>query len=102
MWRIQEVRRGAGSLATLAKLVASGAGLTLIPETAALREREFTPELRFLRFSEPEPARRIGLVHRAVYQGQRWIDLLAEAAIGAGLDLVDEAREVIGDALVAR
>ena len=102
MWRIQEVRRGAGSLSTLSKLVASGAGLTLLPETAALTESESAPELRFLRFSEPEPARQIGLVHRAVYQGQRWVDILAEAATDAGLALVDEAREVIGDALVAR
>ena len=100
MWRIQEVRRGAASLATLSKLVANGAGLTLLPETAALSESAAAPELRLLRFSEPEPSRQIGLVHRAVYQGQRWIDLLAEATTDAGMELVEEAREVIGDALV--
>ena len=100
MWRIQDVRRGAGSLSTLAKLVANGAGLTLIPETAALCESTAAPELRLLRFSDPEPSRRIGLVHRAVYQGQHWIDILAESATDAGLALVEEAREVIGDALV--
>ena len=102
MWRIQEVSRGAGSLATLSKLVANGAGLTLLPETAALSEGAAASGLRFLRFSEPEPSRQIGLVHRAVYQGQHWIDLLAEATTDAGLALVEEAREVIGDALVAQ
>ena len=95
MWRIQEVRRGAGSLATLSRLVASGAGLTLMPETAALCERSASPELSFLRFRSPEPARQIGLAHRAVYHGQRWVDLLVEAASDAGEALVQEARESI-------
>ena len=95
MWRPQDVHRGAASLATLSTLVASGAGLTLVPETAALRERAATPELSFLRLASPEPSRRIGLVHRAVFQGQPWIDLLAEAAAGAGAALVAEARDAI-------
>ena len=97
MWRPQDVHRGAASLATLSTLVASGAGLTLLPETAALRERVASPDLRFLRLAAPEPSRRIGLVHRAVFQGQPWIDLLAEAAAGVGAALVEEAREAIGD-----
>ncbi len=92
MWRIHEVRRGAASLATLARLVAGGAGLTLLSETAALCERAAAPGLGFLRFPEPEPARRIGLVHRAVYRGQRWIDTLADAAADAGNALLDDAR----------
>ena len=95
MWRIQEVRRGAGSLATLSRLVASGAGLTLLPETAALCERSASPDLSFLRFRAPEPSRQIGLAHRAVYHGQRWVDLLVEAASDAGGALVQEAREAI-------
>ena len=97
MWRPQDVHRGAASLATLAALVASGAGLTLVPETAALRERAATPELSLLRLASPEPSRRIGLVHRAVFQSQPWIDLLAKDATGAGAALVEEAREAIGD-----
>ena len=95
MWRMQEVRRGAQSLATLSRLVASGAGLTLLPETAALAESTATPELSFLRFAAPEPLRRIGLTHRVAAHGQRWIDLLAEAATRAGQALTEEARKEI-------
>ncbi|MDE0388244.1 MAG: LysR substrate-binding domain-containing protein [Rhodospirillales bacterium] len=95
MWRMQEVRRGAQSLATLSRLVASGAGLTLLPETSALAESTATPELSFLRFAAPEPLRRIGLTHRVAAHGQRWIDLLAEAATRAGQALTEEARKEI-------
>ena len=97
MWRPQEVQRGTESLATLSTLVASGAGLTLLPETAALCEQAASPDLNFLRLASPEPSRRIGLIHRAVFQGQPWIDLVAEAASGAGEALLDRAREVIGE-----
>ena len=96
MWRPQDVHRGAASLATLCALVANGAGLTLLPETAVLAERAATPDLSFLRLASPEPSRRIGLVHRAVFQGQPWIDFLAEAAAGAGEVLVREARDALG------
>ena len=95
MWRMQEVRRGAESLATLSRLVASGAGLTLLPETAALSERASVPDLSFLRFAAPEPSRRIGLTHRVAAHGQPWIDLLAEAAASAGKELTEEARKAI-------
>ena len=95
MWRTREVRRGAESLATLSRLVASGAGLTLLPETAALAEHAAEPELSFLRFAAPEPSRRIGLTHRVAAHGQRWIDVLAEAATGAGHALTEEAQKAI-------
>ena len=95
MWRTREVRRGAESLATLSRLVASGAGLTLMPETAALAEREAVPDLSFLRFSAPEPSRRIGLTHRVAAHGQLWIDVLAKATEGAGLALTEEAQKAI-------
>ena len=96
MWRMQEVRRGAESLATLSRLVASGAGLTLLPETAALSERATVPDLSFLRFDAPEPLRRIGLTHRVAAHGQPWIDLLAEAAASAGKALTEEAQQEVG------
>ena len=101
MWRPQDVHRGAASLATLSTLVSTGAGLTLVPETAALRERSTSPDLCFLRLAAPEPSRRIGLVHRVVFQDQPWIDLLAEAAAGAGAALVAEAREAVGGECVS-
>ena len=96
MWRPQDVHRGTESLATLSTLVASGAGLTLLPETAALGEQTASPDLQFLRLASPEPSRRIGLVHRVVFQGQPWIEFVSEAASGAGEALVGAVRETIG------
>ena len=96
MWRLQEVHRGAGSLATLSRLIANGKGLTLLPETAALSERAVSPDLKFHRLAPPEPSRRIGLVHRVASHGQPWIDLLTEAATSAGEALVGAARKAIG------
>ena len=96
MWRLNEVHRGAGSLATLARLVASGVGLTLLPESAALCERAASPDLSFIRLPPPEPSRRIGLAHRMASQGQHWIDVVVDAAQSVGQALVQEARDAIG------
>ncbi len=95
IWRIREVRRGAGSLATLSRLVAQGAGLTLLPETAAAAEGAASPDLRFLRLAVPQPSRRIVLAHRAAAQGQRWIDILADAVTETGQTLVSEAAATV-------
>ena len=95
MWRMQEVHRGTESLATLSRLVASGAGLALLPETSVLCERAASPQLHFLRFAAPEPSRTIGLAHRVASHGQRWIDLLADAAAGAGKALVHQAHKAV-------
>ena len=97
MWRQQDVHRGAGSLATLARLVAGGEGITVLPETAASCEHAISPALSFLRLGPPEPLRRIGLVHRLAAHGQRWIDPLAEAAADAGRELTRQARETVGE-----
>ena len=96
MWRVEDIRRGSESLATLARLVAGGAGLTLMPETAALCERAATPELSFLRLPSPEPSRQIGLAHRIASHDQPWIEPLVVAATSAGEALTSEAREAIG------
>ena len=96
MWRVQDIRRGSESVATLARLVANGAGLTLIPETAALCERAASPGLSFLRLASPEPARRVGLTHRVASHDQPWIEFLVAAATNSGLALTREAREAIG------
>ena len=73
MWRLQEVRRGTGTLATLSRLVAAGAGLTLLPESAAMCERAASPDLSFLRLAPPEPSRQIGLAHRVASRDQPWV-----------------------------
>ena len=96
MWRVEDIRRGSESLATLARMVANGAGLTLMPETAALCERAATPGLSFLRLPPPEPSRQIGLTHRVASHGQPWIELLDAAASSAGQALTRKAREAIG------
>ena len=95
MWRLEEFHRGSESLATLSKLVASGAGVALLPESAALVESSASPELQFLRFSPPEPSRRIGLAHRVASRDQRWVKLLADATRSTGQMLAEEAREAI-------
>ena len=96
MWRLEEVNRGTASISTLTRLVASGAGLTLLPETAALREREASPGLSLLRLGPPEPSRQIGLAHRVAFHGQPWIDIVAEAASSEGRALTREARQTLG------
>ncbi len=95
MWRLEEVRRGAGSIATLSRLVASGAGLTLMPECAVLSERAASPDLSFLRLASPEPSRRIGLAHRVASRDQPWVELLADAAGSMGRALATDARKTI-------
>ena len=61
--RDQPAGLGATSLATVMQMVANGYGVTLLPEVAAdaeLRDKR----VQLLRFSEPEPARTIGLAWR--------------------------------------
>jgi LysR family transcriptional regulator, hydrogen peroxide-inducible genes activator len=54
---------GASSLATVMQMVASGYGVTLIPQIAADVERR-DERVKFLRLKNPELGRRIGLVFR--------------------------------------
>jgi LysR family hydrogen peroxide-inducible transcriptional activator len=54
---------GATSLATVMQMVANGYGVTLLPQIAVDAEGR-DDRVRLLRFQEPEPGRRIGLVWR--------------------------------------
>jgi LysR family hydrogen peroxide-inducible transcriptional activator len=54
----------ATSLATLVQMVASGAGVTLLPELS-LPIEERTPDLAFVPLTKPVPARTIGLAWRS-------------------------------------
>lgn len=54
---------GATSLATVMQMVASGYGVTLVPEVAVDVEAR-DERVRLVRFTEPEPARTIGLAWR--------------------------------------
>jgi LysR family hydrogen peroxide-inducible transcriptional activator len=61
--RDQPAGLGATSLATVMQMVANGYGVTLLPEVAADAEVR-DKRVKLLRFSEPEPARTIGLAWR--------------------------------------
>lgn len=87
-----QINMGASSLATLSRLVAAGFGLTLMPEIALPDDGR---DLALLRFSEPEPRRRIGLVRRASSPAGRWFDVLAGLATEAGNDVVNRARDLV-------
>jgi LysR family transcriptional regulator, hydrogen peroxide-inducible genes activator len=61
---------GATSMATLLQMVSHGMGITLIPEIAVRDERSRN-RMRIVRFAEPQPSRRIGLVWRSSASGKR-------------------------------
>lgn len=69
-------RLGAASLVTLARLVASGQGVTLLPEIAAASEGR---GMRLSRFADPEPGRVIGLVRAGHGATPGWFANLADS-----------------------
>lgn len=75
---------GAASLATLARLVASGQGVTLLPELAAGAEGR---GLRLSRFAEPQPGRVIGLVRPERGGAPGWFGELAELLRAAAAEV---------------
>lgn len=75
---------GASSLATVMQMVANGYGITLIPQIAADVELR-DDRVKFLRFSEPQPGRSIGLVYRRTSPRKQEFAALSEvlkAALG--------------------
>lgn len=86
------INMGAGSLATLSRLVAAGFGLTLMPELAVKSECEAANGLEVQRFPEPQPARQIGLVRRHTAAGDGWFEQLAETVKSVGQEIVMESR----------
>ena len=87
-----QINMGASSLSTLSRLVAAGFGLTLMPELAALQEQRAAPLMRLMRFSQPEPARTVGLVRREASEDDGWCAALAAMLREVGETLVGEAR----------
>jgi LysR family hydrogen peroxide-inducible transcriptional activator len=55
---------GAASLSTIMQLIANGFGATLLPEMALEAEIGANPEVRAVRFKNPEPRREVGLAWR--------------------------------------
>ena len=75
---------GASSLATISRLVASGQGITLLPEIAASVEGR---GLRLEPFAAPEPGRTVGLVALPRAASSDWFGRLAL--------MIDEAQRAI-------
>lgn len=74
-----------GSLETLRYMVASGAGVAIMPSTAAdpLVDRE--PLIRVLRFAEPQPKRRVGLAWRVSFPRPQALDVVKAAILDCEL-----------------
>jgi LysR family hydrogen peroxide-inducible transcriptional activator len=85
-----QINMGASSMATLTRLVATGFGVTLMPELAARAEQFSVEGLSLRRFSDVEPSRHIGLVRRASTPLEAWV-----------VSLIDILRDV-GQGIVAR
>lgn len=92
------INMGAGSLATLSRLVAAGFGLTLMPELAVASECIAAEGLAVQRFSVPEPSRRIGLLRRASTNGEGWFEELAAVVRTAGETVIARSRTEYGPA----
>jgi len=82
--RDQPAGLGATSLATVMQMVANGYGVTLLPQVAAETEARDS-RIRLLRFEEPEPGRRVGLVWRRTSPRRKDFEALGKsisAAVG--------------------
>ena len=66
------------SLGTLVQMVASGLGLTFLPEMAVEVESRRAPEVIVLPLNGDAPAREIALVHRPASPRRRDLELLAD------------------------
>ena len=62
---------GATSMATLLQMVSHGMGITLIPEIA-VKDEASRNRMRIVRFAEPQPSRKIGLVWRSSAAAKRY------------------------------
>lgn len=54
----------ASSLETLRYMVGEGMGMTLMPELAVRRRMSLQDNIRYIRFAQPPPSRRIGMLYR--------------------------------------
>lgn len=82
---------GAASLTTLVQMVAGGFGCTLVPEIAVPTELRAPAPVRLIRFTAPEPSRRIGLVWRVTSGRARDFAALGDMVRAAGVVLRDRA-----------
>jgi LysR family hydrogen peroxide-inducible transcriptional activator len=67
------------SLETIRHMVASGAGISIVPVSAAKSWPQNEPMLQFRPFSEPAPFRKVVIAWRASFPRSRAIDILRDA-----------------------
>jgi LysR family hydrogen peroxide-inducible transcriptional activator len=65
------------------QLISNGFGATLLPEMALRAELGTNPDVRALRFSNPEPSRQIGLAWRRSSARKEDFRLLGDAFLEA-------------------
>lgn len=73
------------SLETIRHMVASGAGVAVMPSTAADPLVDKEPLVRVLPFASQSPARRVGLVWRVTFPRPQAIDAVRAAVLGCSL-----------------
>ena len=73
------------SLETIRHMVATGAGITVLPSTAADRIPATNTLLAVRPFADPEPSRRIALAWRVTYPRSGAIDVIRAAILGSHL-----------------
>ena len=78
-----------GSLETIRYMVASGAGITVLPATAACADRFPQRLLSIRRFSGPQPSRRVALAWRSGFGREPALATLKESIRGTGLTGVE-------------
>ena len=80
----QQVLEGS-SLETIRHMVASGAGITVMPASSVDRIPKDDPWLRVRPFAQPQPSRRVGLVWRSSFPRHRAVDVVRQAVLDCRL-----------------
>lgn len=74
------------SLETIRHMVATGAGVTVLPSTAVAPIPGGSPMLSVRPFEAPEPSRRVALAWRVTYPRSGAIDVIRQAILASPLD----------------
>lgn len=80
----QQILEGS-SLETIRHMVASGAGITVMPASSVDQIAKDDPWLRVRPFVQPQPSRRVGLVWRSSFPRHRAVDVVRQAMLDCRL-----------------
>jgi LysR family hydrogen peroxide-inducible transcriptional activator len=87
------------SLETIRQMVASGAGITVLPSTATDSRAAQSPLIAIREFVAPVPSRRIALAWRTSFPRPQAIEAVRQAVLAAklpGVTLLPNARPTAG------